>query len=131
MPTLNDITGIPIKAIELLEAVGYLEPSDLRGADVEGLTVELAKANKILGLLSNDPTSSSIEKWQKLAEQHDASLATQASAGGVDSGKTNKQRALADKSARSSSKILKAHSPEIVNLEEDEDMMEMLGLSPV
>ena len=131
MPTLNDITGIPSEAIELLEAVGYLEVSDLREADVGDLGDELAKANKILDLLPNNPTSATIEKWQKLAAQHEASPTAQATEEKFDGREANKRGSMAQETGMSPSKGLKATSPEIVNLEEDEDMMEMLGLSPV
>jgi len=127
MPKFDDITGIPSKAVELLEAVGYLEVSDLRGAEIRDLVDELAKANKILELMPNDPTPASIEKWQKLAAEYDAALAAEATEEKLAGKRSSHQSA----SPKVLNRKLRVPKPELVNFEEDEDMMEMLSLSPV
>ena len=69
MPKLDIISGIPAKAIELLEALGYLDVSDLRDADAESLVAELVKANKVLKIMPDDPSESSLRKWLKLVNE--------------------------------------------------------------
>ena len=73
MPKLDTISGIPAKAIELLEALGYLDVSDLRDANVKSLIAELVKANKVLEIMPDDPSESILKKWLKLANEHDES----------------------------------------------------------
>ena len=73
MPKLDTISGIPAKAIELLEALGYLDVSDLRDADAESLVAELVKANHVLEIMPDDPSEPSLRKWLKLVNEHDSS----------------------------------------------------------
>jgi hypothetical protein len=126
MPKLDTISGIPAKAIELLEAVGYLDVSELKEADSQDLVEELAKANHLLGLMPKDPSQASIKKWQKLAAENADSAGEK-----VTKDKDLKTSASDSKSAKKLSRKPKAPTPELVNFEKDEDMMEMLSLSPV
>ena len=69
MPKINTISRIPAKAVELLEAVGYLEVSDLRGADLDDLIQELSKANEILEIMASSELSAvSIAQWKQWAD---------------------------------------------------------------
>ncbi|MGB2090841.1 MAG: hypothetical protein ACPH2J_02985 [Akkermansiaceae bacterium] len=118
MPRLETITRIPSEAQELLEAVGYLDVSDLIEADIDHLLSELRRANKTLEILSDGLTKNAVRQWQQWArEGRQADEAT-----------TKGQASTAKKQpAKSAGKQPKA---KLVNLEKDESMMEMLSLSP-
>ena len=79
MVKLQDISEIPSAAIELLEAVGYMDVEDLVAANVSALHSELLKANETLRILPENPTPESIIDWQKaavgMAEKEDHSVA--------------------------------------------------------
>ncbi len=67
MPKLQDILEIPKDAVELLEAVGYLDVEDLPGADTEELLDELVKANTQLAIMPENPTEEIVEEWKNVA----------------------------------------------------------------
>ena len=136
MPKLDTISGIPAKAIELLEALGYLDVSDLRDANVKSLIAELVKANKVLEIMPDDPSESILKKWIKLANEQDES------AGEISSKKAAKKNSSKGQGAQGgNSEAGTSHKQkpapkkpvkrELVNFEEDTDMMQMLSLSPV
>ena len=141
MPKLDIISGIPAKAIELLEALGYLDVSDLRDADAESLVAELVKANKVLKIMPDDPSESSLRKWLKLVNEQNSSAGRVTSkkaakknsghgqgaqSGDSEAGTSEKQKAAQKKPAPK-----KPAKRELVNFEKDTDMMQMLSLSPV
>ncbi|MDG1358500.1 MAG: hypothetical protein P8P36_09930 [Akkermansiaceae bacterium] len=127
MPNLDIVTGIPAKALELLEAAGYLDVSDLREADAKKLSDELTKANNLLEVMASDPSQHSVEKWQELATEYVESAKGNASK----NKRTAKARPESSDPGEDLSKKAKVLKPELVNFEQDEDMMEMLSMSPV
>lgn len=132
MPKLDTISGIPAKAIELLEAAGYVDVSDLKEADAEDLAEELSKANSLLKLMASDPSRPSVEEWQKLAVENVDPARGAATKKNPEKKRSSEAAPVGSDSAeRLSKKSKKAPKPEPVNFEEDEDMMEMLGLSPM
>lgn len=136
MPKLDTISAIPAKAIELFEALGYLDVSDLRDADAESLVAELVKANHVLEIMPDDPSEPSLRKWLKLVNEHDesagkvtpkkASKENSDAGQGVQSGASEAGTSEKQKAARK-----KPAKRELVNFEKDTDMMQMLSLSPV
>ena len=141
MPKLDTISGIPAKAIELLEALGYLDVSDLRDANVKSLIAELVKANKVLEIMPDDPSESILKKWIKLANEQDESAgeisskkAAKKNSGkgqGAQSGNSEAGTSEKQKSANKKPAPKKPAKRELVNFEKDTDMMQMLSLSPV
>ena len=129
MPKINTISRIPAKAVELLEAVGYLEVSDLRGADLDDLIQELSKANEILEIMASSELSAvSIAQWKQWADGGQGEA--DESKGQKKNKPVNKKQVTGDQQ-KSASKGKKSPKRELVNFEEDEDMMQMLALSPV
>ena len=141
MPKLDTISGIPAKAIELLEALGYLDVSDLRDADAESLVAELVKANHVLEIMPDDPSEPILRKWLKLVNEHDESAgkatskkAPKQNSGegqGVQSGDSEAGTSEKQKAAQKKPAPKKPAKRELVNFEKDTDMMQMLSLSPV
>lgn len=141
MPKLDTISGIPAKAIELLEALGYLDVSDLRDADVKSLIAELVKANKVLEIMPDDPSESILKKWLKLANEQDESAGKVSSEKAAKKNSGKGQGAQSDDSEAGTSEKQKSANKkpapkkpakrELVNFEKDTDMMQMLSLSPV
>ena len=141
MPKLDTISGIPAKAIELLEALGYLDVSDLRDANVKSLIAELVKANKVLEIMPDDPSESILKKWIKLANEQDESAGKVSSEKAAKKNSGKGQGAQSDDSEAGTSEKQKSAPKkpapkkpakrELVNFEEDTDMMQMLSLSPV
>jgi hypothetical protein len=141
MPKLDTISGIPAKAIELLEALGYLDVSDLRDANVKSLIAELVKANKVLEIMPDDPSESILKKWLKLANEQDESAGKVSSEKAAKKNSGKGQGAQSDdseagtsekqKSAKKKPAPKKPAKRELVNFEKDTDMMQMLSLSPV
>jgi hypothetical protein len=141
MPKLDTISGIPAKAIELFEALGYLDVSDLRDADAESLVAELVKANHVLEIMPDDPSEPNLRKWLKLVNEHDESAgkatakkAPKKNSGegqGVQSGDSEAGTSEKQKAAQKKPAPKKPAKRELVNFEKDTDMMQMLSLSPV
>ena len=136
MPKLDIISGIPAKAIELLEALGYLDVSDLRDADAESLVAELVKANKVLKIMPDDPSESSLRKWLKLVNEQNSSAGRVTSKKAAKKNSGHGQGAQSGDSEAGTSKKKKPAPKkpakrELVNFEKDTDMMQMLSFSPV
>lgn len=141
MPKINTISSIPAKAVELLEAVGYLEVSDLRGADLDDLIQELKKANEILEIMASaDLSAATIGQWRQWAmgeqgnsygakAQVDDPSALQSE--DAKKSKPVKKKQAAGNQQKGTSVEKKAPKRELVNFEKDENMMQMLALSPV
>lgn len=121
MPKLETISRIPAEALELLEAVGYLDVSDLAEADIDDLASELIRANKSLEIMPEGLSKNTVSQWQQWANE---------SGGGVALVKEKKANTAAKQPGKSE-QVQKLPKPELVNLEKDENMMEMLSLSPV
>jgi hypothetical protein len=67
MPKLQDIAEIPRDAVDLLEALGYLDAEDLPGSDTQELLGELVKANNKLAIMPENPTEEIVEEWKNAA----------------------------------------------------------------
>lgn len=63
MSSLTSIPGIGKTSLELLEAAGFRDAESLLQAGVEGLAVELEKANRILKISSRTPSRKQITQW--------------------------------------------------------------------
>lgn len=73
MSKLTSIVSFPEDAIDLLEAVGYMDTQDLCDADARDLTEEMIKANNTLEIMSESPTFEQCIEWQSLAREADGS----------------------------------------------------------
>lgn len=127
MPNLDTVPGIPTRALELLKVAGYLDICDLLEVDAKELSRELAKANNLLEVMANTPSQNRVEKWQKLAAEHADS------GGGAASETTRTLDASSESldSAEGSHRKEKVIETKLVNLEEDQDVLQMLSMSPV
>ncbi len=77
MLTLQSIPDLPSEAVDLLEAVGYLEAREFCAAENASLLEEILKANEALGIVSDPPQLADIEEWKALVlsalDEHSAS----------------------------------------------------------
>lgn len=121
MSKLETISRIPVEALELLEAVGYIDVSDLADADIDDLASELIRANKTLEIMPEGLSENTVRQWQKWAKE----------GGGVIVPTKRKEASKLAKQPGKGDQAQKLPKPELVNLENDENMMEMLSLSPV
>jgi len=69
MLQLQSITALPHDAIDLLEAVGYMDVQELCGAHTQELIEELVQANKALGIMAESPTAEQLDGWKKIAKE--------------------------------------------------------------
>ncbi len=69
MPQLQSIDALPSDAVDLLEAVGYMDAQELCESDAGELLKELIKANEALGILEGAPTADHLESWKNWASQ--------------------------------------------------------------
>jgi len=65
---LQDIKGLGVGAVELLEAVGIDSPAQLAGNSSKELYEELTRANEHLGLLSRIPSEKVVAGWVEVAQ---------------------------------------------------------------
>lgn len=63
MPELKSIPGIGKTSLELLEAAGFRDASDLSRVDAEDLVRELERANRILKIAKRAPGHAVVSKW--------------------------------------------------------------------
>lgn len=143
MLKLEDITDLPSDAIELLEAVGYLDARELGEADPRDLVAELVKANKALGIMSDVPTVDDVKTWQGTSSSfvHVTPDETEEVEGMVDSPQQQEESDSAYKEEEEEEEDGDienegdAHAfdidPKLVNFEEDPEVQEMLAISPV
>jgi len=120
MPKLQDIPALLGDAAELLEAVGYLDTEDLAEADASELHAELVKANEKLHILPDTPTVEDLKKWQddlssKIAEPEE-----------------EEEEFAEDEPEHDEDE--EAHviemEPGVSNFENDQEVMDMLDVSP-
>jgi len=69
MSQLQSIAALPHDAIDLLEAVGYLDVQELCGAHTQELIEELIQANKTLEIMPESPTAEQLDAWKKIAKE--------------------------------------------------------------
>lgn len=67
MIKLQSIDSFPSDAIDLLQAVGYMDTQELCESNTQELVAELIKANEALGILSVAPTVDLLESWKEIA----------------------------------------------------------------
>ena len=70
MHKLQDISTLSADVIDLLEAVGYLDVSDLLEADKEKLQAELFLANEKLKIVDHSPSVDEVVRWQEVVANH-------------------------------------------------------------
>ena len=63
MPALNEISGIGISSLELLEAAGIRDAEHLARQNPEHLLEEIQKANDTLSISKRTPGIAAVEKW--------------------------------------------------------------------
>lgn len=131
MPKLQDISDIPSDAVELLEAVGYLDAHDLSDADTDELCDELVKANDKLQISVTDPTADDVRAWQKIAsgraDNSDSQEDEEADEEVVEPIEEATEEAELEEE--------EVDTPEVdddgyVNFEKDDEVLEMLAMSP-
>ena len=121
MPKLQDIPDIPSDAVELLEAVGYLDVEDLTSADVSELHTELVKANDKLSILEEAPSAEQVLGWQE-ALSGDKPVTDE-----YPEAEDEKEPEPESEPEPEPEDDLEV---EIINFENDFDVMEMLAVSP-
>lgn len=125
MPKLQDISVLPSDAVDLLEAVGYLDVTEFVEADPVDLQSELAGANKKLRIIEDDPTAEDIGQWQKSAANYDGETlpVEEEVASEVE---PEKEENVDEQQEVESDDV----APAYVNFENDPEVLEMLALSP-
>jgi len=79
MSKLSQISGLSAQAVEILEAVGYLDVQDMATADLDELVEELALANRSLHIMEVAPTKNCVERWRATALLAEGTPSQQAS----------------------------------------------------
>lgn len=152
MPKLQDILEIPKDAVELLEAVGYLDVGDLPGADTRELLDELVKANDRLAIMPENPTEEIVEEWKSVASvvtadprenkheqvtpaEEESPVADEGDvADAEDAGNGEEADTDAGNAAEENAEDEDAHlfdvDPALVNFEDDPEVQEMLLNAP-
>ena len=139
MPKLEDIIDLPSDAVELLEAVGYLDAHELGEADPRELVAELVKANKALGIMADAPTVDHVKTWQETSSTYVnvTPVETETVEEIVDAPQQQEESDNAyeeEEEDVDSENGDEAHSFDIdhnlVNFEEDPEVQEMLAISP-
>ena len=134
MPKLQDIQDIPADAIELLEAVGYLDAHELSEADSTELCEELVKANAVLEITGKDPTLDDVEQWKlavgglDVVSEPEAPVNTEEEPAEEESAAPEPSHEKEDTSEEGSSS--EADTDGYVNFENDPEVLEMLAMSP-
>ncbi|MFK7912123.1 MAG: hypothetical protein AB8F34_16220 [Akkermansiaceae bacterium] len=119
MPKLQNITTLPKDAVDLLEAVGYLEARELLDANSEELKGELDKANDKFHIAGADPSLDDIAEWKKIASDYDPS--------DIDI-ESIEEEALVEQPEEDPAK--ESSQSKSVNFENDPEVLEMLAQSP-
>lgn len=65
MHSLQSIDQLPKDAIDLLEAIGYLDAREFSTADRLELLDEMVKANAVLGIMGKVPDEDQVRQWQE------------------------------------------------------------------
>ncbi|MGB0775310.1 MAG: DUF4332 domain-containing protein [Akkermansiaceae bacterium] len=115
MKLLEDIAELPPEAIELLEAVGYLDAEDLTGADAAELQQELEKANTQLRLMATAPSQDDVKQWQELCQN---------------APQPAEQEVVEEAESVDADEAAEEEAPEYVNFENDPEVLEMLSTAP-
>lgn len=63
MPNLNEIPGIGIGSLELLDAAGIRNAEHLTKQDPDKLVAELQRANQVLSISNQSPGIATVDKW--------------------------------------------------------------------
>ncbi len=67
--TIPNLHNMNPKAIELLEAAGYLDAKTIASQKIADITSELAKANNVLNIIDEEPNIAIVTEWLKPLEQ--------------------------------------------------------------
>lgn len=123
MPSLQSIASFPQDAVDLLEAVGYLNAEEVCNANRHELLEELTKANTALGLMDETPDSEQLSQWiawstEAMGVTHVAPASPSTAATDTSSGEPAQNSVVESKPV----------SPE--NFEDDPEVRAMLEISP-
>ncbi|MBT8043731.1 MAG: hypothetical protein KJO79_02170 [Verrucomicrobiae bacterium] len=143
MSQLEDINTLPTEAVELLEAVGYLNSHDLQQADAEELSAELTKANDVFSIMLDTPSAEVVEEWKNIVAAHNPSHppketskqdAVSVDGEGEESDPVAPEDGEVNEQDEEEDEENDAHAidldPALVNFEEDPEVQEMLQISP-
>jgi len=139
MPKLEEISTLPVYAIELLKAAGCHLSEELRDAETDKLVGELVRVNKELSILPESPTRESLEQWRELAllgggtpkqdKLDAAAVKGNKEAKNMSEGKA--QGSPEDKEdSKSKADEAKGTDSNLINLEQNSGILEMLAVSP-
>jgi hypothetical protein len=63
MPALNEIPGIGVASMQLLESAGIRSAEELAAQDTDHLVAELKRANELLSVMKSVPGKATVMKW--------------------------------------------------------------------
>jgi hypothetical protein len=136
MPQLQSIAALPHDAVDLLEAVGYLDAQELCGAHTQELIEELIEANKALAIMPKSPTAEQLDDWKKIAreEMGDVDVVPLTSANMVDEIESPPALGHPIEGEQDRPEILALSESDdiedLVSFENDSEVQSMLELSP-
>lgn len=136
MPQLQSIAALPRDAVDLLEAVGYLDVQELCGVHTEELIKELIQANKVLAIMPESPTAEQLDDWKKMAREKmgDGNVAPLTSSNVVDEIKSSPELEHPIEGEQDLPEILALSesddSEDSGSFEDDSEVQSMLELSP-
>jgi hypothetical protein len=136
MPQLQSIAALPHDAVDLLEAVGYLDVQELCGAHTEALIKELIQANKALAIMPESPTAEQLDTWKKIAraEMEDGNVVPLTSENVADGIESSPELEHPIEGEQDLPEILALSESDdiedLVSFENDSEVQSMLELSP-
>ena len=136
MPQLQSIAALPHDAVDLLEAVGYLDVQELCGAHTQGLIEELIEANKALAIMPKSPTAEQLDDWKKIAreEMGDGNVVPLTTPNVVDEIESPPELEYPIEAEENLPEILALNESDdiedLVSFEDDSEVQSMLELSP-
>ncbi|MBT8037460.1 MAG: hypothetical protein KJO21_07940 [Verrucomicrobiae bacterium] len=143
MTKLQDISEIPSEAVDLLEAVGYLDVEEFYETNAQELLAEIVKANHQLAIMPHDPTEENVEAWKMAVSARGAYQGVGESTPKHESRdeeapdiRNNNESVGADRAQREKEESEEDQShlfdvdPNLVNFEEDPEVQAMLVNAP-
>ena len=143
MPQLQSISSLPRDAVDLLEAVGYMDAQELSESNTSDLIDELIKANGTLQIMPADPTRDQLLVWKGFAEESLGGGGVGVEISVPDGDQEIGQELEAESSvpdpfpldgplgeSSESEDVSEDSEPSLVNFEHDPEVQSMLEMSP-
>lgn len=141
MPQLQSISSLPRDAVDLLEAVGYMNAQELCESNTSDLIDELIKANGALQIMPAAPTLDQLLDWKGFAEDSLGGEFVRAEVVAVDEDLVGEQPQDAESSAPDPfadslggsfdrDGVSEDAEPSFANFEHDPEVQSMLEMSP-